>query len=237
MFIQVMTEKQAASYRINPFDVTKVWSHKEFPRIEVGEVILNRNPENYFHDVEQAAFAPSAVVPGLGFSPDRMLQGRIFAYADGQRYRMGVNYHQIPVNRPLSETVSYHRDGGLRVDGNGAGSHNYHPNSFDNMLEYPDHNPPSVRESGAVAHYNHRTDEDYYSQAGDLYRLMNKEQKALLVHNIAGAVHSVPAFIQERQIGHFMKADKEYGEAVRKAISAAQAKAGTDNVVSISRSS
>ena len=120
-----------AQAKVNPFDVTKVWPHKDYPRITVGEIVLDRNPQNYFADVEQAAFAPSAVVPGLGFSPDRMLQGRLFAYADAQRYRLGVNYHQIPVNDPSKNVHHYHRDGATRIDGNGGSGHNYHPNSFD----------------------------------------------------------------------------------------------------------
>ncbi len=219
MCIQVMPEADALKAKINPFDVTKVWPHKEFPRIEVGEIILNRNPENYFHDVEQAAFAPSSVVPGLGFSPDKMLQGRLFSYADAHRYRLGVNYHQIPVNKPKNDTLHYHRDGAGRTDGNGGASHHYHPNSFDEVIEFADDSPPPYLGSGPIHRHNHRADEDYYSQAGALYRLMNKEQKSLLVDNIAGAMKSIPEFIKERQIAHFMKADKDYGEGVRVALS------------------
>ena len=211
MFIQVMSEADAAKAKVNPFDVTKVWSHKDFPRIEVGEVVLDRNPENYFADVEQSAFAPSTVVPGLGFSPDRMLQGRLFAYADAHRYRLGVNYHQIPVNKPTNDVRHYHRDGGIRVDGNGGSAHNYHPNSFDEVGELAVAAPPPSTMFGAVNRYNHRGDEDYYSQAGDLYRLMNEEQKKLLVGNIVGAMKSVPEAIQKRQLAHFAKADKDYG--------------------------
>ncbi|MBC7693258.1 MAG: catalase [Methylotenera sp.] len=218
MKIQVMPEADAANYRINPFDVTKVWSHKDYPLIEVGEFVLNRNPENYFADVEQSAFAPSAVVPGLGFSPDRMLQGRLFSYADAHRYRLGVNYHQIPVNKPLSHTQHYHRDGAIRVDGNGGPVYHYHPNSFDEVIEYPDTAPPPYLASGPMHRHDHRADEDYFSQAGDLYRIMKPEQRKLLIDNIVGAMKSVPAFIQERQIQHFMKADKEYGEGVKKGL-------------------
>ncbi len=218
MQIQVMTESQAQSAKVNPFDVTKVWPHKDFPRIDVGEIVLNRNPENYFHDVEQAAFAPSSVVPGLGFSPDRMLQGRLFSYADAHRYRLGVNYHQIPVNKPKNESFSYHRDGIGRVDGNGGSVHHYHPNSFDEVGEYKSENPTPYLGSGPVQRYDHRLDEDYHSQAGNLYRLMNADQRKLLVTNIAGAMKSIPAFIQERQIGHFMKADVEYGGGVARAL-------------------
>ncbi|MEO7732310.1 MAG: catalase, partial [Kofleriaceae bacterium] len=163
MAIQVMPEADAASYRINPFDVTKVWPHEDYPRIEVGELVLDRNPSNYFADVEQAAFAPSAVVPGLGFSPDRMLQGRLFSYADAHRYRLGVNHHQIPVNQPRNEVRAYHRDGGGRVDGNGGAVHNYHPNSFDGVVELSANPPPPYAGTGAVQRYDHRDDADYHS--------------------------------------------------------------------------
>ena len=222
--IQVMPEAEAASYHINPFDVTKIWPYKDYPLIEVGEYVLNRNPENYFADVEQAAFAPSSVVPGLGFSPDRMLQGRLFSYADASRYRLGVNYHQIPVNKPLNHVQTYHRDGAIRTDGNGGNVYHYHPNSFDEVIEYPDTAPPPyLNTAGTVSRFNHREDDDYYTQAGDLYRLMKKDQQKLLVDNIVGAMKSVPKFIQERQIQHFLKADKAYGEGVKLGLAHAHA--------------
>jgi catalase len=214
--IQVMPEKEASTYRINPFDLTKVWPHADYPLIEVGELELNRNPDNYFADVEQAAFAPSNVVPGLGFSPDRMLQGRLFAYADAHRYRLGVNHHQIPVNRPVNEGRNYHRDGQGRTDGNGGSSLNYHPNSFDGVGTSPEAAPPPFLGVGPVGYHDHRVDNDYYSQAGALYRLMNADQRALLASNIAGAMRSVPRDIQERQLRHFDLADPAYGAAVRK---------------------
>jgi catalase len=222
MFIQVMSEVSAAKCRINPFDVTKVWPHAEYPRIEVGEVVLDRNPTNYFADVEQAAFAPSSVVPGLGFSPDRMLQGRLFAYADAHRYRLGVNYHQIPVNRPINEVRHYHRDGALRLDGNGGGGENYHPNSFDGVGLLGEARQPGYALAGVVARHDHRSDDDYYSQAGNLYRLMSAEQKALLTSNIAAAMRTVPAQIQTRQLAHFDKADADYGARVAKALAASE---------------
>jgi len=218
MYVQVMPEADAATYAINPFDLTKVWPFKDYPRLEVGEVVLNRNPQNYFADVEQAAFAPSAVVPGLGFSPDRMLQGRLFSYADAHRYRLGVNYHQIPVNKPLNEVTHYHRDGGIRIDGNGGSGHNYHPNSFDEVGELAQAALPSSAYVGAVNRYNHRGDEDYYAQAGALYRIMSESQKALLTDNIVGAMKSVPAFIQKRQLAHFEKADPDYGARVARGL-------------------
>lgn len=211
--IQVMTEQEATTYAINPFDLTKVWSHKDYPLIEVGELVLNRNPENYFADVEQAAFAPSNIVPGLGFSPDKMLQGRLFAYADAHRYRLGVNHHQIPVNRPLNEVKTYHRAGASRVDGNGGASLNYHPNSFDGIAESQEV-VPAYSNVDAILRYNHRVDEDYYSQAGALYRLMTEVQKKVLVNNIAAAMISIPDAIKEKQVAHFLKADLDYGQRI-----------------------
>lgn len=216
--IQVMPEAEAATYHINPFDLTKVWPHRDYPPMPVGEIGLNRNPDNYFFDVEQAAFAPSSVVPGLGFSPDKMLQGRLFAYADAHRYRLGVNYHQIPVNRPINETKHYHRDGAIRVDGNDGSTQNYHPNSFDQVITEREVEVPPYAGVGPVARYDHRSDADYYSQAGALFRLMETAQKKLLIDNIVGAMRTVPEFIQRRQVAHFFKADKAYGEGVAKGL-------------------
>ena len=210
-----MPEKDAETYRLNPFDVTKVWNFKDYPRMPIGEFVLNRNPENYFADVEQAAFAPSSIIPGLGYSPDRMLQGRIFAYADAHRYRLGINHHQIPVNKPIAQVTTYHRDGYGRVDGNGGAGPNYHPNSFDGVEADKSYEIPPFMGTGAVARYDHREDGDYYSQPGDLFRLMNDEQKKLLASNIAGAMNGVPKFIQDRQIEHFTKADPNYGKMVK----------------------
>jgi len=218
MSIQVMPEADAARAAINPFDVTKVWPHKDHPRIEVGELVLDRNPTNYFADVEQAAFAPSSVVPGLGFSPDRMLQGRLFAYADAHRYRLGVNHLQIPVNQPRSDVRTYHRDGSGRVDRNGGAAPNYHPNSFDGVAEVAGSASPPYAHTGPVARYDQRSDADYYSQAGALYRLMSAEQRALLVDNIVGAMASVPPAIQQRQIAHVKQADAEYGSRVERGL-------------------
>lgn len=229
--IQVMTEAEAATYHINPFDLTKVWPHKDYPLIEIGELVLNRNPENYFADVEQAAFAPSSVVPGLGFSPDKMLQGRLFAYADAHRYRLGVNHHQIPVNRPLNATHSYHRGGAIRVDGNGGSGLNYHPNSFDGVQEAKEATLPPYMRVGPIARYNHRVDDDYYTQAGDLFRLMNAQQKQLLIDNIVGAMSRIPEFIKLRQIEHFMKADPAYGEGIRKGLGLEKSEAKREPVI------
>jgi len=213
--MQVMSEEQAATRAVNPFDVTKVWSQKEFPLIEVGEFELNRNPANYFAEVEQVALAPSNVVPGVGLSPDRMLQGRVFAYADAQRHRVGTNYQQLPVNAPLSGYSNYQRDGAMRFDGNGGARPNYEPNSYSQApKQVPEYREPALALSGAADRYDHRTDDDYFSQAGDLFRLMDAEQKALLIGNIVGAMGSVSREVQLRQIAHFLQADRAYGAGV-----------------------
>ena len=218
MEIQVMPEADAARYKINPFDVTKVWPHRDYPRIPIGELVLDRNPTNYFADVEQAAFAPSSIVPGLGFSPDRMLQGRLFAYADAHRYRLGVNHHQIPVNQPRNAAHTYHRDGAGRVDGNGGAAPSYHPNSFDGVTERAGvASPPNVV-VGPVKRHDHRSDADYYSQPGALYRLMSGGQRTLLVDNIVRAMAAVPPAIQHRQIAHFRAADPDYGERIERGL-------------------
>jgi catalase len=236
MAIQVMPEADAAAYRINPFDVTKVWPHKDYPRIDIAELVLDRNPLNYFADVEQAAFAPSSIVPGLGFSPDRMLQGRLFAYADAQRYRLGVNHHQIPVNQPHNAVHTYHRDGGVRVDGNAGAAPSYHPNSSDGVRELAGGAPPPYTATGPVQRYDHRSDADYYSQAGDLYRLMTAEQRSLLVSNLVHAMRAVPREIQARQIAHFHKADADYGARVEHGLAdVPPAAAGDPRQVSVAR--
>jgi len=169
MYIQVMTEEQAEKMPYNPFDLTKVWYHKDFPLIEVGYFELNRNPENFFAEVEQAAFNPANVVPGIGFSPDKMLQGRLFSYSDAQRYRLGVNHHQIPVNAPRCPVNSYHRDGQMRVDGNAGGAIGYEPNSYGEWQEQPNFTEPPLKLSGDADSWDFRKDDnDYYTQPGKL---------------------------------------------------------------------
>ena len=217
--IQVMPEAEAAKYHINPFDLTKVWPHGDYPLIEVGVLELNKNPENYFAEVEQAAFTPANVVPGIGFSPDKMLQGRLFSYGDTHRYRLGINHHQIPVNAPRCPVHSFHRDGAGRVDGNGGSTINYEPNSFDQWLESKSAGEPALALDGQAAdRWNHRVDDDYYSQPGALFRLMTAEQKAQLFGNIARHMASVPDEIKRRQLEHFRKADPAYAEGVAKAL-------------------
>lgn len=217
--IQIMTETQVAAHHENPFDVTKTWSQKEYPLIEVGELELNRNPQNYFAEVEQAAFAPSNRVPGVGLSPDRMLQGRVFAYADAQRYRVGTNHQQLPINAPKSPVNSYQRDGAMSSGSNGGGTPNYEPNSYaDAPKQAPRYAEPGLALSGEATRYDHRQDGDYFSHAGALFNLMDDAQKALLIGNIAGAMAGVTADVVQRQLQYFYKADPAYGEGVAKAL-------------------
>jgi catalase len=219
MFVQIMPEKDAAKYRFHPFDLSKVWLKKDYPLIEVGVLELNRNPENYFAEVEQAAFNPANVVPGIGFSPDKMLQGRLFSYGDAQRYRLGVNHHQIPVNAPRCPFHSYHRDGAMRVDGNYGSTLGYEPNSFGEWQEQPDFKEPPLMLEGAADHWNFREDdEDYYTQPGLLFRLMSPAQQQVLFENTARAMDDAPKEIKLRHIGNCLKADPAYGAGVAKAL-------------------
>lgn len=216
--IQVMSEAEAASRDENPFDVTKTWSQKDYPLIEVGVLELNRNPLNYFAEVEQAAFGPSNMVPGVGLSPDRMLQGRVFAYADAHRYRVGTNHQQLPVNAPRCPVNSYQRDGSMAAGSYGSAP-NYEPNSYnDAPKQSPRHAEPALALNGSADRYDHREDTDYYSHAGALFRLMNDEQKALLINNIAGTMAGVSEDVIQRQLQYFFKADPAYGEGVAEAL-------------------
>jgi catalase len=218
LFIQVMPEKDAAKCPYNPFDLTKVWFHKDYPMMEVGVLELNRNPANYFAEVEQSAFNPANVVPGIGFSPDKMLQGRLFSYGDAQRYRLGVNHHLIPVNAPRCPFHSYHRDGAMRVDGNHGSTLGYEPNSYGEWQQQPEFAEPPLRLEGDADHWNHREDTDYYSQPGKLFRLITADKKELLFANTARAIGGAPREIQIRHIGNCLKADPAYGKGVAKAL-------------------
>src|SRR5690625_2455674 len=219
MKIQVMTEEEADKCSFNPFDLTKVWPHADYPLIDVGVLELNRNPENYFADVEQAAFNPANVVPGISFSPDRMLQGRLFSYGDAQRYRLGVNHYQIPVNKPKCPFHSPHRDGAMRVDGNEGSTIHYFPNSYGQWEEQEGYKEPFSALRGDAGHYDFREDDDdYYTQPGNLFRLMTSEQQKALFENTAAEVGGAEKFIQERHIKNCFKADPEYGKGVAKAL-------------------
>ena len=214
LYVQIMPLEDADTYRFDPFDVTKVWSQKDYPLIEVGRMVLNRNPENYFAEVEQATFSPGTLVPGVDVSPDKMLQGRLFAYHDAHRYRVGANHQALPINRARNEVNNYQRDGQMRFDGNGGKSVYYEPNSFGGPTESPEDKQAAYPVSGvaeSVAYDHH----DHYTQAGDLYRLMTEEQRIHLVANIVGAMKPVTKEeIKLRQIGHFYKADPEYGTRI-----------------------
>nr|WP_314735491.1 catalase [uncultured Campylobacter sp.] len=220
--IQIMTQDQAKSVKFNPFDLTKTWSHKEFPLIDVGVMTLNENPKNYFNEVEQAAFSPSNIVPGISFSPDKMLQARIFSYPDAQRYRIGTHYAQLSVNCPISEINTYVVGGAMN---NGMYELDdkayYEPNSFGGGKEDRSLLEPDINLEGAMQRYDHRAeDQDYYSQPRALFALMNDSQKSQLFSNIAESMAGVSEVIKERAIGHFEQISPEYANGVRAALKA-----------------
>ena len=219
MYVQIMPEADAAKVPYHPFDLTKVWPKADYPLIEVGYFELNKNPENYFADVEQAAFNPAHIVPGIGFSPDRMLQGRLFSYGDAQRYRLGVNHSQIPVNTPRCPYHSYHRDGAMRVDGNQGSRLHYEPNSQGEWQEQPDFSEPPLALEGAADRFDYwETEPDYFTQPGNLFRLMSPAQQQVLFDNTARNMNGVPDEIKMKHICHCMQADPAYGQGVAKAL-------------------
>ncbi len=215
--VQVMTQEQANSYRHDPFDLTKVWSKKDYPLIEVGVMELNRNPDNVFAEVEQAAFSPANVVPGVGFSPDRMLQARLFSYGDAQRYRLGVNHMSILVNAPKCPYHSYHRDGRMRVDGNAGSTIAYYPNSKAEWETGSDIDPP-LPLKGDADHYDHRIVDDHYEQPGVLFRLMSPEQQRVLCENTARAMGEAGVEVKQRHVDNCIRADPAYGAGVALAL-------------------
>lgn len=219
MKIQIVPEEEAAKFSFNPFDLTKVWPHKDYPLIDVGVLELNRNPENYFADVEQSAFNPANVVPGIGFSPDKMLQGRLFSYGDAQRYRLGVNHQQIPVNRPRCPFHSFHRDGAMRVDGNHGSTPGYEPNSYSEWQEQRDFSEPPLQLDGMADNWSHYDDDDdHFSQVGDLFRLMSTDQQQLLFENTARAMGDAPREIKVRHASNCYQAAPAYGEGIAAAL-------------------
>ncbi len=218
VFIQVMREADRPAWEArtgwSAFDLTKIWPHKDFPRIPVGTLELNRNPDNYHAEVEQVAFSPANVVPGLGYSPDKMLQGRLFAYHDAQLYRVGTNHQQLPVNQPRCPFHHQQRDGSMAAQNSGA-EQNYHVvNSKGNSSGGFGHGDKGWALEGAAGRYDPRAHDDDYTQAGNLYRLMTPDAQDRLTSNIAGAMKSVSTEIQQRQIAHFNKADAAYGKTV-----------------------
>ncbi|MCY1670582.1 catalase [Novosphingobium sp. SL115] len=219
MCVQIMPEAEAETYRFHPFDLTKVWYKADYPLIEVGEFELNRNSANFFADVEQSAFSPSNVVPGIGFSPDKMLQARLFSYADAQRYRLGVNHHQIPVNAARCPVHSNHRDGTMRVDGNYGSTLHYAPNSFDTWDAQSEYREPPLKIRGDADFWDFREDDDdYYTQPRALFQLMNPAQQQALFSNTAAAMGDAPDFIKRRHIDNCTRCDPAYGAGVAAAL-------------------
>ncbi len=218
MHIQVMTDEQAKAFPWNPFDLTKVWPHKDFPLIEVGVLELNRNPENYFAEVEQSSFSPSAIVPGISWSPDKMLQARIMSYADAHRYRVGVNYQQLPVNKPRCPVMHYQRDGAMSTGQCGAAAV-YYPNSREGAPRpAPEYKEPawSLGDNVVVDRWDSTRDHDNYTQPGNLYRLFDDGQRDRLTSAIAGVLSQARPEVQRRQLCHFLRADPDYGARVAK---------------------
>lgn len=224
--IQVMTDAQAQAFPFNPFDLTKVWSHSDFPLIDVGILELNQVPKNYFADVEQSAFAPAHVVDGISYSPDKMLQGRLLSYPDAHRYRLGANYEQIPVNRCPYMVSNFQRDGAMSVNGNGESAPNYFPNSFDDIYEDESYKEPAMVLDSNIADWydrNGANDNDHYTQAGLLFtKAMNDYDRHNLVSNIVGAMSGIAGpkknDIVNRQLCHFFRADARLGAAIAKGL-------------------
>ena len=220
MKVQIMPEADAERTPYNPFDLTKVWPHADYPLIDVGILELNRNPDHYFAEVEQASFSPSNVVPGIGFSPDKVLQARLFAYADAHRHRVGTHYEALPVNRPHVPVHTHHADGAMRFDAPKGSDAWYEPNSFGGPAPQPAAKEPPLRIRGDADHYDHRDGNDDYTQAGNLFRLFDAGQRERLFRNIAAAMQGVPAEIIARQVAHFRRADPAYGAGVAAAVQA-----------------
>ena len=213
--VQIMPEIEAESYAINPFDVTKVWPHEDYPLIEVGILELNKNPINYFNEVEQAAFSPTNKVPGIGLSPDKMLQGRLFSYPDTQRYRLGVNYNALPINSPDVAVNNGYRNGAMRFDDNGADSLNYEPSHYTVPTQSPEMAEPALKIDGDADRYAYDSDENSdFVQAGNLFRLMPKNEQEDLMENIAGSLKKASKEIQALQLSHFEKADSAYAKGI-----------------------
>ncbi|WP_010522908.1 catalase [Aquimarina agarivorans] len=224
MMVQIMPEKDAENTPYNPFDLTKVWPHADYPLVEVGEIELNKNPDNYFQYIENAAYSPSNVVPGIGFSPDKVLQARIFSYADAHRYRLGTHYEALPANAPLNEVNHYHKDGAMRFfDNNNKNPDAYYePNTKGGPIEDTSVAEPPMAINGDIRRYEENDTYGDYKQPGNLFRMFNEKQKQRLFKNIAGAMQGVSTEIIEKQLHHFDKADPAYGDGVRNALGIAK---------------
>ena len=217
-YVQVMPEKDAEKTAYNPFDLTKVWPHADYPLIEVGMLELNRNPEHYFAEVEQSSFSPSNMVPGISWSPDKVLQSRIFAYADAHRYRVGTHYETLPVNKPRCPVHHYHADGAMRFDNPKSTDAYYEPNSMNGPSDDLQFSQPPLKICGDADRYDHRQGNDDYTQAGNLFRLMSADQQQQLFNNIAAAMQGVPEDIITLQLQHFAAADQHYAAGVAAAL-------------------
>ncbi|MFP4486256.1 MAG: catalase [Campylobacterales bacterium] len=216
--IQIMTEQQTKECSFNPFDLTKVWPHGDYPVMDIGTMELNRNPENYFQEIEQVAFSPSNVVPGISWSPDKMLQARIFSYADAHRYRIGTHYEMLPVNRPKNEVNTYHMDGAMNFAEPASSDAYYEPNSYDGPLEDSSFAEPPFPVNGDGARYDHREGNEDVSQPRALFELMSDEQKEQLFGNIARHMGDTPKEIVDRQIKLFEKVHPDYAAGVKRAL-------------------
>ncbi|MCT7504618.1 catalase [Aliarcobacter cryaerophilus] len=216
--IQIMSEEEAKKCSFNPFDLTKVWPHGDYPMIKVGTMTLNENPKNYFQQVEQASFSPSNIVPGISYSPDKMLQARIFSYPDAQRYRVGTHYEMLPVNRPIVEVNTYNLDGSMNFDIKEPTKAFYEPNSFDGPVEDKSYLEPDLAVGNIAKRYDHRVGNDDFSQPRALFLLMSNSQKEQLFSNIKDAMAGVPRDIVDRQIALFEKVHPDYANGVKKAL-------------------
>jgi len=226
LYIQVMTFEQAESWEFDPFDLTKVWPHSEFPLIPVGRMTLNRNPKNYFADIEQSAFAPSHMVPGVEPSPDKMLQGRLFSYVDTHRHRLGTNYQQIPVNCPYRARVAnYQRDGPQCVDANQVGAPNYYPNSFNGPVDDPQYIEPTYHVSGDVKRYDTAHEHNFEQVNAFWNKTLNEKERTRLAQNIAGHMKDAQEFIQKRAVHNFSQADPEFGARIQEGLDEYKVKA------------
>jgi catalase len=231
LYVQVMPDEEAAKYRIDPFDVTKVWNHKDYPLIEIGKLVLNRAPENYFAETEQAAFDPSHFVPGIGPSPDRMLQARLFGYGDAHRYRLGINHAALSVNAPKCVSGganNYGRDGFMPVGAPSGHQKNYEPNSFGGPVQTNNEHYNGIQLSGLTGHYpQQQRQTDDFMQAGDLYRLQARDAQQRLVDNIVASLAQVSRQdIIDRSIGHFSKADTDFGKRITEGVAIRQRSVG-----------
>jgi catalase len=222
--VQIMPELDADRTSYNPFDLTKVWPHADYPPIDIGVMELNRNAENYFSEIENAAFSPSNIVPGIGHSPDKMLQARVFSYADAHRYRLGTHYEALPVNAPRVEVNHYNTDGTMRFFRNDSGNPDayYEPNSFGGPVEDKSVEEPPLRISGDADRYNHREGNDDFGQPRALFELFDEGERARLFSNVAAAMGGVPDEIVERQCRLFDQVHPDYGRGVRAAVERAK---------------